>query len=515
MIVTIGSIIKDNKNNIYKIVDFIGQGGFGSVFKAIRKSDEKVFAVKTLLQSFSNSNDFISFKNEIALAQEVIGKNIIKYEFIHNGELFNDLPPYIIMEYADGGTLGQDIKKRRENKNYYTNSELKQMFLELANGMKLINEKLIHRDIKPENILISSGVLKISDFGLAKFAADSTRSQTLKGYGTYKYIAPEGWNLEKNTIQMDIYSMGIVFYELATLEYPYNIIKGDIEEYKSAHLFSSVKNIKLLEERTTPEICSMIIKMMEKSKQSRFKNWNDIIKHLNNYLTHNNNDVLRRTVNITLQAKIQDDIKKQQEIEEETKKQNEILNLCNLVKYQFENDVCSILDEFVDEYKSKSPTPEECKSRTFYSLEEKLCKYNLSISSLINITIKCKIILKNSFPCVRDDIFGEKSVIMITPQVDKKNVMAFVDVNNGENGFNLLLLQSNEIYGDWFVADNKENFALLWPTKNNTKKGGFSFGVNELDRFKSSYETTDLYVSKLTPFSKNVFLERISFLIRK
>ena len=97
MIVTFGSIIKDNKNNIYKIVDFIGQGGFGSVFKAIRKSDEKVFAVKTLLQSFSNSNDFISFKNEIALAQEVIGKNIIKYEFIHNGELFNDLPPYIIM----------------------------------------------------------------------------------------------------------------------------------------------------------------------------------------------------------------------------------------------------------------------------------------------------------------------------------------------------------------------------------------------------------------------------------
>lgn len=190
MIITIGSVVKDNKDNTYKLTEVIGQGGFGTVYKAIREKDSKLFAVKTLLQSFSSDDDFQSFKNEVSLAQIVSGENIINYEYVHNGEIFNELPPYIIMEYANGGTLAQEIEKRIKNDNPYNKEELQKMFLELVTGMKTINEKLVHRDIKPENILISNGVLKISDFGLAKIVNDTTRSKTLKGYGTVKYFAP-------------------------------------------------------------------------------------------------------------------------------------------------------------------------------------------------------------------------------------------------------------------------------------------------------------------------------------
>ena len=109
--------------------------------------------------------------------------------------------------------------------------------------MKCISEHLVHRDIKPENILNFHGVLKITDFGLSKISGESTKTMTFKGYGTSPYVAPEAWNNDRNTIQMDIYSMGIVFYELATLSYPYEKpTVNDPIAFRSMHLFKPAIN---------------------------------------------------------------------------------------------------------------------------------------------------------------------------------------------------------------------------------------------------------------------------------
>lgn len=456
MIITIGSVVKDNKDNTYKLTEVIGQGGFGTVYKAIREKDSKLFAVKTLLQSFSSDDDFQSFKNEVSLAQIVSGENIINYEYVHNGEIFNELPPYIIMEYANGGTLAQEIEKRIKNDNPYNKEELQKMFLELVTGMKTINEKLVHRDIKPENILISNGVLKISDFGLAKIVNDTTRSKTLKGYGTVKYFAPEAWNSEKNTIQMDIYSMGIIFYELATLEYPYVIKNNDIQEYQNAHLYSSIKNARLLKERTTPEIYSMIIRMIEKATQKRFKTWDDILKHVDNFLVEKK-DSLSTVVNKVVQIKTERDIKRQQEIEAEKRKQEEISNFCKLIKSQFESDIYSILNNFVENYNLTCSTTDKCSLQDGYTYNQELLRYRLTIPTVSTIKIECKVVLENSYRHEYTDYFVEERVTMTTLQLNNKNIMCFVDINNDKNGFNLVLLKSDGIYGDWYIVDNKNN----------------------------------------------------------
>lgn len=182
-----GTIIFDKRGNEYELQDIIGNGGFGYVFKAVRKHDCKSFAVKTMLPSFQDNTDQIVFENEISLSTEINGENIIHYEFVNDGKILPDFPPYIIMEYADGGTSANLIKRR--NQELFSNSEIISMFKQLAKGMKIINEKLVHRDIKPHNILICDNQLKISDFGLSKIASANTRSRSFKGWGTYLYMA--------------------------------------------------------------------------------------------------------------------------------------------------------------------------------------------------------------------------------------------------------------------------------------------------------------------------------------
>ena len=211
MIISKGSIIYDKQKSDYVVEERIGGGGFSSVFKIKKIDNGEYYALKTFSSDFADKTELETFKNEISKAMEVESDNVIKYIFFNDGEIYSKLPPYIIMEYCDGGTLEDYIKDIIESDSCITNDEIRKIFFQLINGMKDINSKVIHRDIKLKNILLKDGIIKIGDFGISKSVSDTTRTITFKGYGTSEYIAPEGWKFEKNTIKMDIYSMGIVF----------------------------------------------------------------------------------------------------------------------------------------------------------------------------------------------------------------------------------------------------------------------------------------------------------------
>ena len=265
MIIAASSTIKDGEGNSYILDSILGSGGFGNVFKAHRENDGAIFAVKILLSLFESSKSMLSFQNELNETLLVSSDHIIKYIYAHDGNTYPEYPPYIIMEYADG-TLTSLIEEQKKTGVQFENTFLVNVFTQLAEGMREISEFLVHRDIKPDNILISNGKMKISDFGLSKLAGENTRTLTFKCYGSARYVAPEAWDNDRNTIQMDIYSMGIVFYELATLSYPYNVkTSADFSTLRDAHMYKAPQNPQSINTGLPSNIVSIIIRMIEKT----------------------------------------------------------------------------------------------------------------------------------------------------------------------------------------------------------------------------------------------------------
>ena len=273
--------------------------------------------------------------------------------FEENGEV------YLVREYIEGMSLAQMILQ----KGGISEAEIcriSRKICQTAEQFQNPDEPMIHRDIKPENILICNGICKITDFGLAKVASESTRTMSFKGYGTLQYIAPEAWKSEKNTIQMDIYSMGIVFYELALLDYPYDIISNDVDAYRSAHMFSRIKRTNDLKNVLGADVASIILAMLEKPIQKRLKSWEEIEEQLGNPSLEANDD-LGNIVSLAIGKKIETDTRIQQQIEEENQKRKEKEDFCNLVRNQFESVIVDFFEQFTDEYNIHLAGNDKCR----------------------------------------------------------------------------------------------------------------------------------------------------------
>ena len=276
-----GKVYGATKDVQYEITEFQDDGSFGIVFK-IKDANEEIFALKTIRTAGLDNQALKALQHEGASAVQINHENAIRVFYFHDGTQYLELPPYMIMEYADGGTLQNLLDARRSSNQLFSNNELREMFTSLSSGMKAINEKLVHRDIKPNNILIMNGVLKISDFGLSKIIGQATRSSTFKGIFHPKYRAPEAWHMEKNTPAMDMYSMGIVFYEMATLEHPYNaqIKSNDFDAWKTAHLTTLPERPQTCNTNLDIALDQLIMKMISKRPTDRYQSWDVIIEKL-------------------------------------------------------------------------------------------------------------------------------------------------------------------------------------------------------------------------------------------
>jgi len=281
MVLQVGDRVYGATKDIeYQITAPCGAGSFGIVYRIV-DANGKAFALKTITTELDDQA-LKALQNEGARATEVIHENAIRVYYLHDGTKYPEFPPYMIMEYADGGTLQKSLDERRSSNQLFSNDELRLIFCSLCLGMKAINEKLVHRDIKPDNILIVNGVLKISDFGLSKVVDQATRSSTLKGINHPKYCAPEAWQGQKNTPAMDMYSMGIVFYEIATLRHPFNPKReGDVfDAWRWAHLVSIPENPRTWNTDLDDGLDQLIVKMMEKRPERRYPSWDAIIEKL-------------------------------------------------------------------------------------------------------------------------------------------------------------------------------------------------------------------------------------------
>lgn len=332
MVIVIGTAVKDGQGEEYEVIGFLGAGSFGNVYKIKNKSTSDLWALKSIQTPFADQTILKAFINEGKLATKVTHENVIKYIFFHDGSQYQNLPPYIIMDLADGGTLQQLIDTQISKKKLLSIKRIRTIFDALINGMEAINRVLVHRDIKPDNILIANGIPKISDFGLSKVVTEATRNTTFKGIGCLPYMAPEAWQFDKNTILMDIYSMGIVFYEAATLKHPLTVTKGNVKSWQDAHLYQSPSRPDSINPDLPPVISQLIMEMIDKKPANRFQKWSDVRDFLGKNDMPNTDD--SRLVESVLKKRMEiDQIANEERLKAE-KRNDDIKNQNALVNFQ-------------------------------------------------------------------------------------------------------------------------------------------------------------------------------------
>ena len=206
-------------NDRYEIIRSIGEGGMANVYLAYDTILDRNVAIKVLRGDLANDEKFVRrFQREALSASSLSHPNIVAmYDVGEDNGLY-----YIVMEYVEGKTLKQLLKKRGN----LTLSEAIDIMLQLTDGMAHAHDSyIVHRDLKPQNIMIQDdGQIKITDFGIAMALNSTQLTQTNSVMGSVHYLPPEQAAGKGTTIKSDIYSMGIIFYELLTGELPF---KGD------------------------------------------------------------------------------------------------------------------------------------------------------------------------------------------------------------------------------------------------------------------------------------------------
>jgi len=266
----------------YRIIDQIGEGGFGEVYKAEDIKSGNPIALKCVLpQNFEDIPGFVDdFNREATAAQKISNDHVVKIYSIEKTEFRNRVIPFFTMEYAPDGDLDAYIRRQES---FLSTDQLTAWMRQLLLGLQSVNAVIIHRDIKPKNILLFGDVLKISDFGICKFIEQSTRTMTFKGYGTPSYMAPEVWENISATPKVDMYSMGMVFYVLTTLKHPFLPVPAGAlpsDYLKNKHLYEIPKKPTEINGGLPDKLSLMIMKMIDKKPQNRFRDANEILAFL-------------------------------------------------------------------------------------------------------------------------------------------------------------------------------------------------------------------------------------------
>ena len=268
-------------NDRYEIIKTIGEGGMANVYLANDTILDRKVAIKVLRGDLSNDEKFIRrFKREALSVSNLSHPNIV--EVYDVGE--EDGNYYIVMEYIEGKTLKQLLQKRGA----LTLNEVIDIMTQLTDGLAHAHEAyIIHRDIKPQNIMIEdNGLVKITDFGIAMALNSTQLTQTNSVMGSVHYLPPEQANGKGSTVKSDIYSLGILMYELLTGSVPF---KGDTAvEIALKHMKEKIPSIRKQNPTIPQSVENIILKATAKNPKNRYDNVRDMYKDLQTALQRDN-----------------------------------------------------------------------------------------------------------------------------------------------------------------------------------------------------------------------------------
>lgn len=268
-------------NERYEIIKTIGEGGMANVYLANDTILDRKVAIKVLRGDLSNDEKFIRrFRREALSVSNLSHPNIVEvYDVGEEEENY-----YIVMEYIEGKTLKQLLQKRGA----LTLTEVIDIMSQLTDGLSHAHEAyIIHRDIKPQNIMIEdNGLVKITDFGIAMALNSTQLTQTNSVMGSVHYLPPEQANGKGSTVKSDIYSLGILMYELLTGSVPF---KGDnAVEIALKHMKEKIPSIRKQNPTIPQSIENIVLKATAKNPKNRYDTVREMYNDLQTAMERDN-----------------------------------------------------------------------------------------------------------------------------------------------------------------------------------------------------------------------------------
>ena len=280
----------------YEIIEKIGSGGMSDVYKAKCHTLKRSVAIKVLKSEFSEDKTFVSkFRAEAQSAAGLMHANVVNvYDVGEENGIY-----YIVMELVEGITL----KKYIEKKGRLGIREAVSIAIQVAQGMDAAHKhKIVHRDIKPQNIIISKeGKVKVTDFGIAKAASSNTINSTVMG--SVHYISPEQARGGYSDDKSDIYSFGIMLFEMLTGRVPF---EGDTTvAIALQHIQDDIVSPKDFVPEIPVSVEKIVMKCTQKKTEKRYQSATDLIADLKRSLVTPDEDFVIIASAVTTDAPTQ------------------------------------------------------------------------------------------------------------------------------------------------------------------------------------------------------------------
>ena len=255
-------MIGQKLNNRYTIISSLGEGGMGEVYKAEDEQTGQQVAVKILSRQLSTRPEALErFRREAETLRQLDHPNIVKFvdAFEHEGQFV------IVMEYLPGGSLHNLIKKGP-----MPIDRARRITLELCDALiRSHHLNIVHRDIKPENVLLDKdGRPKLADFGVARLQEGTRMTRTGTQVGTPFYMSPEAWEGKPLDVQADIWSLGVMFFEMLAGQVPFGGDTGAAVMNKV--LTAPPPDLKKIRDDTPPGLVRIVSGMLTRDKQRRY-----------------------------------------------------------------------------------------------------------------------------------------------------------------------------------------------------------------------------------------------------
>lgn len=263
-------------DNRYEITELIGVGGMADVYKGKDIVDNKIVAIKILKTEFSDNEEFLSrFRNESKAISLLSHPNIVKIYDVG----FSENLQYIIMEYIDGITLKEYIEKEKA----LNWKDAVHFMIQILRALQHAHENgIVHRDIKPQNIMmLDDGTIKVMDFGIAKFSRETGKTATDQAIGSVHYISPEQAKGEATDEKSDIYSVGVMLYEMLTGQKPFD--SDNSVSIAVMNINDIPKRPRAVNPNVPAGLEEIILKAMEKNPLDRYQSASEMIKDIERF----------------------------------------------------------------------------------------------------------------------------------------------------------------------------------------------------------------------------------------